>query len=119
MTDTLLVFIGGGLGAVGRYWLSGAIPNLVSSLFWYAAIVVGKKSHTLLVTTTALMHNDEPNVSSVMAVTDSIAYSVPVVLGSVRDSFAEVSSQLFIIGTQVITESHYKLPNSTRIRIIQ
>lgn len=119
MTNTLLMFIGGGLGAVGRYWLSGAISNLATSLFGYAAIVVGKKSNALLLPAAALLYNDETNVSSVMVVTDSLARSVPVKLGIVRASVAGLSSSAGPVGSRVITEGHYGLPDSTRVRVIQ
>ncbi len=98
--------------------LSSAIPNLTSSLFGYAAIVVGKRSNALLVPTAALLHNDETNVSSVMVVTDSMARNVPVTLGIVRDSVAELSSSALSVGSRIITEGHYGLPDSTRVRVI-
>ncbi len=99
--------------------LSSGIPNLTSSLFGYAAIVVGKRSNALLVPVAALLHNDETNVSSVMVVTDSLARSVPVTLGIVRDSVAELSSSVLSAGSRIITEGHYGLPDSTRVRIIE
>lgn len=99
--------------------LISEIPNLTSSLFGYAGIVVGKKSNALLVPATALLHNDETNVSSVMVVTDSLARNIPVKLGIVRDSVAEVSSPALSVETKVITEGQYGLPDSTRVRVIQ
>lgn len=40
MTNALLVFIGGGLGAAARYWLSGTVYRWASSTFPYGTIVV-------------------------------------------------------------------------------
>ncbi len=99
--------------------LSTELPHLISSQFGYAAIVVGKKTNTLLVPITALLHNDETNMSSVMVVTDSLACRIPVTLGIVRDSIAEVFSNTLSVGERVITEGHYGIPDSTRVRIIQ
>ena len=40
MKQALIVFIGGGLGATARYWLTGAVYRYVSSSFPYGTITV-------------------------------------------------------------------------------
>ena len=99
--------------------LSQAIPDLTGSLFGYAAIVVGKRLNALLVPAAALLHNDETNVSSVMVITDSLAHTVAVTLGVVHGALAEISAPALSVGTRVITEGHYGLPDSTRVRVVQ
>lgn len=96
------------------------VPDLSSSLFGNAAIVVGKKANALLVPAVALLHSDETNVTTVMVVgPDSLAHSVKVSVGIVRDSVAEISSSAVSPGTLVITEGHYGLPDSTRVRVVR
>jgi multidrug efflux pump subunit AcrA (membrane-fusion protein) len=99
--------------------LRGETPALDISQFGYASIVVGTHSDVLLVPVAALLRNDEDNSSSVMIVSDSLACSVPVVVGIVRNSLAEVSSPDLKAGMRVITEGHYGLPDSTRVRVSQ
>jgi multidrug efflux pump subunit AcrA (membrane-fusion protein) len=104
-----------------RVWidLTGDIPDLSSSLFGNAAIVVGKRANALLVPSAALLHNDETDVTSVMVVgPDSLAHSTAVSVGVVSDSVAEISSPAISPGEVVITEGHYGLPDSTRVRIV-
>ena len=40
MKQAIIVFIGGGLGATARYWLSGAVYRFMSSQFPYGTITV-------------------------------------------------------------------------------
>ena len=40
MTNVLLVFIGGGLGAVVRYWLGGVVHKLIGTGFPYGTLAV-------------------------------------------------------------------------------
>ena len=40
MKQLLIVFAGGGLGAVARYWLSGAVYRFMSTQFPYGTITV-------------------------------------------------------------------------------
>ena len=40
MKQVLVVFAGGGLGAVARYWLSGAVYRFMSTQFPYGTITV-------------------------------------------------------------------------------
>jgi multidrug efflux pump subunit AcrA (membrane-fusion protein) len=104
-----------------RVWidLTGNSPDLSSSLFGDAAIVVGTKANSLLVPAVALLRNDETNVISVMVVgPDSLAHSITVSVGVVRDSIAEIYSPAISPGVVVITEGHFGLPDSTRVRII-
>ena len=40
MKEAAIVFLGGGLGATARYWLSGAVYRFMSSQFPYGTITV-------------------------------------------------------------------------------
>ena len=40
MKQAIIVFVGGGLGATARYWLSGAVYRFMSSQFPYGTITV-------------------------------------------------------------------------------
>ncbi len=40
MDKAILVFVGGGLGALARYWLSGAVHRLAGATFPYGTLVV-------------------------------------------------------------------------------
>ena len=40
MTDLLLVFLGGGLGAAARYWLSGAVYRVLPAVFPWGTLTV-------------------------------------------------------------------------------
>ncbi len=40
MKNYLLVFFGGGIGAVGRYWLSGLVPRYLGSSFPFGILFV-------------------------------------------------------------------------------
>ncbi len=104
-----------------RVWidLTGDIPDLSSSMFGDAAIVVGKRTNALVVPEAALLHNDDTDVTSIMVVgPDSLAHSTAVSVGVVSDSVAEISSPAISPGEVVITEGHYGLPDSTRVRIV-
>ena len=85
-----------------------------------AQIVVGTRSHALFVPKAALLRNDEENSFSVMTMThDSLARKIPVTVGVVTDSAAEVQSTELQAGSIVITEGNYALADSTRLTILQ
>jgi|ERR1041384_533572 membrane fusion protein (multidrug efflux system) len=99
-----------------------ATPNqdLEGSLFGECAMSIGEHKNVLIVPKTALLKNDENNTTSLMIVgTDSLAHKVEVSVGLGTDSTAEVSSPLLAAGSLVITEGHYGLPDSTRVRIVR
>ena len=83
-----------------------------------ARIVTGIHPHALLVPRSALLRNDENNTYSVVTVTfDSLALSVPVTIGVLTDSTAEITGGTLEPGTQVITRGNYALADSTRVTI--
>ncbi len=94
--------------------------SLERSLFGEAAITVGEHRDVLLVPTAALLHDDENNRWEVMVVSpDSVARTVPVVVGVRKDSVAEVSSPALTARSLVIVEGQYGLPDSTKVRMIR
>ncbi len=83
-----------------------------------ARIVTGVRSHALFVPRSALLRNDEENTYTVVSITsDSLAKSVPVVVGILTDSTAEVRSPSLHPGSVVITAGNYSLNDSTRVTI--
>jgi membrane fusion protein, multidrug efflux system len=93
-------------------------PNLEGSLFGEATITVGQHSNALLVPKVALLKDDENNSTSLMLIgPDSLAHKIEVQVGLKTDSIVEVSSHSLSIGSIVITEGHYSLPDSTKVRI--
>ena len=84
-----------------------------------ARIVTGTRANALLVPTRALLRNDENNTYTVVTVTsDSLSRSVPVMVGVVEDTFAEVSSESLQSGMSVVVAGHYSLADSTRVTIV-
>jgi RND family efflux transporter MFP subunit len=95
-------------------------PDLKELLFGEASIIVGKREHVLLVPSSALLVDDETNTTSVMKVeSDSLAVKCPVAVGARRDSLVEISSPLLSAGEAVITQGHYGLPDSTKVRVVR
>ena len=94
--------------------------DLAGSLFGEAFVIVGRKDRALLVPVSALLRDDESNRTSVMVVTgDSVAHRVEVLVGLRRDTLAEVSSPGISPGTVIVTEGHYGLPDSTKVRVLR
>lgn len=99
---------------------TGSNPGLEGLLFGEASIIVGRKEHVLLVPVSALLRDDENNSTNLMLVgPDSVAYKVNVNVGMRRDSLVEVSSPLISPGSIVITQGHYGLPDSTKVRDVK
>jgi multidrug efflux pump subunit AcrA (membrane-fusion protein) len=95
-------------------------PELEGSLFGEASIIVGRREHVLLVPGSALLRDDENNLTSLMLVeSDSVAYKVNVNVGLRRDSVVEVSSPFISPGSIVVTRGHYGLPDSIKVRVIK
>jgi multidrug efflux pump subunit AcrA (membrane-fusion protein) len=83
-----------------------------------ATIHTGLRAHALFVPKAALLRNDENNTYSVMTITpDSLALHVPVEVGVMTDSTAEVQSSRLQKGTTVITVGAYSLADSTHVMV--
>jgi multidrug efflux pump subunit AcrA (membrane-fusion protein) len=94
--------------------------DLAGSLFGEVSVIVGRKDRALLVPVSALLRDDESNTTSVMVVgADSLAHRVEVSVGIRRDSLAEVASPALRAGTVIVTEGHYGLPDSTKVRVLR
>ncbi len=80
-----------------------------------AAIVTGMHRGALLVPRRALLRNDENDTYTVVCVgPDSLARAVPVTVGTLTDSTAEITGGLQE-GTAVVTEGNYALADSSRV----
>jgi multidrug efflux pump subunit AcrA (membrane-fusion protein) len=79
-------------------------------------IVTGVHNDVLIVLRQALLHDDETNAISIVAVTtDSLAYHVPVAVRAITDSLAEIEGEGIHPGMIVALEGNYGLPDSTRV----
>jgi membrane fusion protein (multidrug efflux system) len=93
--------------------------NLEGSLFGEVEIIVGRHERSLLLPLSALLRDDENNITTVMVVgSDSLAHRAIVNVGVKHDSIAEVSSPALTAGNFVIVEGHYGLADSTRVRVL-
>lgn len=80
-------------------------------------IFTGVHHNVLIVPKTALLRNDETETYSVVVVQpDSVARIIPVTLGVLADSLAEVAGTGLVPGMPVVVEGNYALPDSTRVR---
>ena len=92
--------------------------HLKTDMMGTARIVTGFHRGTMLVPHSALLRNDEDNTYSlVVIVQDSIARIIPVTVGIMNDSLAEVASPLLHQGTLVVREGNYALPDSTTVTV--
>lgn len=83
-----------------------------------ARIVTGTRTGVLLLPSRALLRNDENNTYTIVTVThDSLARTVPVVVGVITDSIAEVSGPVLQPGMSVVVAGHYALADSTRVTV--
>lgn len=81
-------------------------------------IVTGLRPHALFVPKAALLRNDENNSYSIITMTgDSLAITLPVVIGTATDSAVEVRGGELRAGMSVITEGNYSLADSTRVTV--
>lgn len=96
----------GGLRSVRRTDMTGV-----------CRIFTGVHHNVLIVPKTALLRNDETETYSVVVVQpDSVARIIPVTLGVLADSLAEVAGTGLVPGMPVVVEGNYALPDSTRVR---
>jgi multidrug efflux pump subunit AcrA (membrane-fusion protein) len=85
-----------------------------------ARILMASRHDVLLVPESALIHDDETDIWSLVIVeSDSLSRHVPVVAGGSRDSLREVVSPLLRAGTLVVTEGNYTLPDSAHVVVDQ
>jgi multidrug efflux pump subunit AcrA (membrane-fusion protein) len=83
-----------------------------------ARIVAGARTNVLLVPTRALLRNDDNNTYTIVTVTnDSLSSSVPVAVGIVEDTIAEVSGEALHPGMSVVVTGNYALADSTRVTV--
>ena len=89
---------------------------LRSDMGGLARIVTGKHAGVLIVPKPALLRNDETDTYTIVVATpDSLARVVPVEVGALTDSTAEVAAPGLLPGTRVVVEGNYALADSTRI----
>ncbi len=92
---------------------------LKTGLTGTVTIVTGTHRNALLVPKAALLRDDETNTYSIVEMTrDSLAKSLPVMVGTVNDSLAEVSGNGLHEGLDVIIAGHYALEDSTRLAVL-
>jgi multidrug efflux pump subunit AcrA (membrane-fusion protein) len=93
-------------------------PLLRTDIIGTATIVTGMRRHALFVPKTAILRDDEKNLYSIVTLTaDSLAKTVPVLIGTATDSSVEVSGEGVRAGMPVITEGNYSLADSTRVTV--
>ena len=91
---------------------------LKTNLSGVAQVTIAIHRGALLLPRSALLRNDETNEYSIFTVTaDSLAMSLPVQVGSLTDSLAEVTGDKLSDGLSVIIEGNYALVDSTRVTI--
>jgi membrane fusion protein, multidrug efflux system len=92
--------------------------TLRTDMIGTAQIVTGHRQGAMFVPKAALLRNDEENTYSVVTVTkDSLAKSIPVTIGALNDSSAEIMSADLRPGMPVITVGNYALQDSTKVSI--
>lgn len=81
-----------------------------------AQIIVGVHQRAVSIPRSALLWDDEHNSYSVMvAGADSLAHYVPVTVGILTDSTAEITQHALQLGMRVLVNGHHGLADSTRI----
>ncbi len=81
-------------------------------------IVTSLHRNALLIPLKALIRNDENDTySAVVVMPDSIARIVPVSVGIMTDSLAEITGGTLRAGMAVVSEGNYALPDSTRVTV--
>jgi multidrug efflux pump subunit AcrA (membrane-fusion protein) len=97
----------------------GERPLLRDGLSGTAQIETGRHSDVLLIPRAALLRNDETDDNRVVTITaDSLAKTLPVTVGLISDSLAEVSAPELHEGMSVVIEGHYALADSTRVTVV-
>ncbi len=83
-----------------------------------ADIITGVHKDVLVVPRQALLRNDITDAYSIYTVNqDSLAISIPVTVGVVGDSLAEVSAPSLKAGQPVIVQGNYEVSDSTRVTV--
>jgi len=83
-----------------------------------ASIITGLHRNALLVPKSALLRNQETNGYSIVLVTpDTVAVTVPITVGVIEDSTAEILGEGVREGMTVVTEGNYALPDSCKVTI--
>ncbi len=83
-----------------------------------AHIISGVRTGVFLVSTSALLRNDDNNSYSIVTLTsDSLALTLPVAVGVIADTIAEISGPGLRLGMSVIVAGNYALPDSTRVTV--
>jgi multidrug efflux pump subunit AcrA (membrane-fusion protein) len=97
----------------------GSVPAILrTDMAGTARIVTAVHRQALLVPRSALLHDDEHDTYSVVLVTpDTIARGLPVTVGALTDSVAEITGGGLQPGMQVVVEGNYALADSTRVSI--
>jgi multidrug efflux pump subunit AcrA (membrane-fusion protein) len=81
-----------------------------------AQVITGVHPRTTIVPKSALLRDDEKGTYSVVIVTpDSVALTVPVVVGVATDSTVEVKSERLKAGMPVVISGNYALADSTKV----
>jgi multidrug efflux pump subunit AcrA (membrane-fusion protein) len=101
-----------------RFVQNSSLDVLRTEMPGSARIVVDKHLHTFLVPRAALLRNDETGTHTIVMVTpDSLAIILPVAVGALSDSVAEVTGTGLRVGLPVIIEGNYALADSTRVMV--
>lgn len=102
-----------------RLRFAGSVSALLrTEMAGTARIVTAVHRQALLVPRPALLHDDEHNSYSVVLVTpDSIARVLPVTVGALSDSVAEITGGSLQPGMRVVVEGNYALADSTRVSL--
>lgn len=83
-----------------------------------AHIITSVRTSVFLAPTTALLRNDANDAYSIVTVTsDSLARSIPVSVGVIVDTTAEISGPGLKSGMSVVIAGNYVLPDSTRVTV--
>jgi RND family efflux transporter MFP subunit len=81
-------------------------------------IVTGVKKDVLVVPRSALLRDDITGTYTIYTVDpDSLAIAIPVTVGVVNDSLAEVSAPSLTEGEPVIVQGNYEVTDSTRVTL--
>ncbi len=101
-----------------RFTDAAARTLLRDEMVGTAAIVTDVRPNALFVPRSALLRDDESMTNSVVLMTaDSLSHTIPVQVGVVTDTTAEVVSPLLRAGMAVIAQGNYALPESTRVTV--
>ena len=93
-------------------------PLLRTDIAGVAHIMVGLHRNAFIAPRGALLRDDENDTYTIVTITqDSLWRSVPVSVGELTDSTAEIAGDGIHPGMPVITSGNYALPDSTRVSV--